>query len=91
MVENNWENIQYILPEKYMNGLLIDYQDAFLPSVAYLGDWVPRTVVRYRGIDLTYGWQPYLLRNPYVIFIIFACTMTLVATLVQKGVSKDIE
>lgn len=70
---------EYIIAEKYMNGILLDYKDGFLSAIKFLGDWVPTTVVRYRAIDSSYGWVPYLVSNPYLIVAVaFLATFALI-------------
>ena len=78
----------FILAEKYMNGILLDRKDAFLPAIKYLGEWVPTVAVHYRELDLTNGWRPYLIENPYlllalVVWLAFLLISSLVYSLRQ--------
>jgi hypothetical protein len=68
----------FVLAEKYMNGILLDRKDSFLPAIRYLGEWVPTVAVHYREIDLSNGWQPYIIQNPYYLLTIVSGLMVLV-------------
>jgi len=62
----------YFLAAKNMNGLMIDYNDSFLPAIQGLGPWIPQEVVKFRLIDETYGWKPYIpLPVNFIIILIF--------------------
>jgi hypothetical protein len=81
---------EYIIAEKYMNGILLDYKDSFLPAIKFLGDWVPTTVVRYRAIDNSYGWVPYLVSNPQVIVMVgFLVTFAMIRLIIKHFSDLD--
>jgi hypothetical protein len=81
---------EYIIAEKYMNGILLDYKDGFLPAIKFLGDWVPTTVVRYRAIDNSYGWVPYLVSNPQVIVMVgFLVTFAMIRLIIKHFSDLD--
>jgi hypothetical protein len=62
----------YFLAAKHMNGLMIDYNDSFLPNIISLGPWIPQEVVKFRLIDESYGWKPYIpLPINYILIMIF--------------------
>jgi hypothetical protein len=73
-----------------MNGILLDYKDGFLPAIKFLGDWVPTTVVRYRAIDNSYGWVPYLVSNPQVIVMVgFLVTFAMIRLIIKHFSDLD--
>lgn len=69
----------YFLAAKNMNGLMIDYNDSFLPAISGLGPWIPQEVVKFRLIDETYGWKPYISLpiNSIIVMIFILFYMTL--------------
>jgi hypothetical protein len=58
---------------------MIDYNDSFLPAIRGLGPWIPQEVVKFRLIDETYGWKPYipLPINLIILMIFFLFYLTL--------------
>jgi hypothetical protein len=79
----------FILTEKYMNGILLDKKDAFLPAIKHLGEWVPTVAIHYREIDLSNGWQPYLINNPYALLMLVLFLMIILAVSVWASLRQD--
>jgi hypothetical protein len=81
----------FVLAAKYMNGILLDRKDGFLPAIKSLGEWVPSVVVHYREIDLTNGWRPYIIQNPYLLLILIALSMLLLVSSLIFSLRRDQE
>jgi len=81
----------YFLAAKNMNGLMIDYNDSFLPAIRGLGPWIPQEVVKFRLIDETYGWKPYI-RLPInlIIITIFILFYTTLNHGLKKAMSENV-
>jgi hypothetical protein len=72
-----------------MNGILLDKKDAFLPAIKHLGEWVPTVAIHYREIDLSNGWQPYLINNPYALLMLVLFLMIILAVSVWASLRQD--
>jgi hypothetical protein len=70
----------FVIAAKYMNGILLDRKDGFLPAIKYLGEWVPTVAVHYREIDTANGWSPYLIENPFVLLTLIVIIMSLLVS-----------
>ena len=81
----------FVLTEKYMNGILLDRKDSFLPAIRHLGEWVPTVAVHYREIDVTNGWQPYLIHNPYLLLLLVSGLLALITTSLLKSMKLEEE
>ena len=79
----------FVLTEKYMNGILLDRKDSFLPAIRSLGEWVPTVAVHYREIDLSNGWQPYFINNPYLLLLLVLGLMALITTSLLKSMKLE--
>lgn len=81
----------YFLGAKNMNGLMIDYNDSFLPAIRGLGPWIPQEVVKFRLIDETYGWKPYIpLPINLIIITIFILFYTTLNHALKKAMSENV-
>ena len=81
----------YFLAAKNMNGLMIDYNDSFLPAIRGLGPWIPQEVVKFRLIDETYGWKPYIpLPINLIIVTIFILFYTTLNHALKKAMSEKV-
>jgi hypothetical protein len=81
----------FVIAAKYMNGILLDRQDSFLPAIKYLGEWVPTVAVHYREIDITNGWRPYVIENPYVLLALVVLIMSLLVYSLTFSLRQDLE
>lgn len=81
----------FVLAEKYMNGILLDRKDGFLPAIKYLGEWVPTVAVHYREIDTFNGWKPYLIENPFALLTLIVILMFFLVLSVWVSLKQDQE